>query len=235
MAKVNWDKNVGTAAHPVSVIHEYAVALLWERLQLELDREKVGGRENAVQYFVSLPLWDGGVQHIPALSKVASLNIPTAMQPIGGIIPDLAAFDHQGTVVRIFEVITNNPPDSEKQAKLDKLATRGVDTCLIRAKEEADLKAIFPGPKPPLDKWDYTTTWFPDAVGRGPHFLATAVEAQRNADDYLDSFMNALMCASPGKRRQVHHIFEQLSTFPALYPLMVTNPKYSVMEHLFSD
>ena len=70
----DWRRNVGTEAFPVSFLHEYAVALIYDRLIVGHD--------------VQLPLIDGERSE-NVMEGVGHVNFPDSLQAIGG---QLAAF-----------------------------------------------------------------------------------------------------------------------------------------------
>ena len=107
LSEEEWSRNVGTAAFPVSFLHEYAVGLLWDALQNEsevfvktIDGTKSGNLKEGVDKVV----------------------IPDAMQPIGGCIPDLALLDKNLRPVCVIEVVVSSPPTPSKKEKIRQAA-----------------------------------------------------------------------------------------------------------------
>ena len=67
------------------------------------------------------------------------IAIPDDMTPIGGIEPDLALYNEQERPVQIIEVVVTNPPDKNKQVKLENLRRRGVDVVVVEVPKPDDL------------------------------------------------------------------------------------------------
>ena len=95
LTEAEWSRNVGTQSFPVSFLHEYAVGLLWDALQ---------GKDAVI-----VKTMDGNMSR-NLKEGVARVVIPDAMQPIGGVVPDLALLDKDLHPVRIIEVVVTSPP-----------------------------------------------------------------------------------------------------------------------------
>lgn len=202
-----WNKNVGTASNPVSYLHEYAVALLWEQLDAGLAR----GRE--VRARVSPDEFSGDL-----LAGVKRMSIPDSLTPIGGFIPDIALFGENDKPIRVIEVAVTSAP---AQSKIANLAQRGVDVVTIPVGDENDLKRLCWTPAEitfaPDLKSVYARRWSASAN--------IIMQRQRNDNETVRSLISALRSCSPETRREFLDVLRNLDTLDSLYPLSSQNPK----------
>ena len=206
LTKEEWFKNVGTHSYPISYLHEYAIGLIWDllnhrdtRLNNKHFQEKLSGT-----------VWEG------VMVGVERVVLPDSIQPIAGFIPDLALLDKEHKVVRVIEVVTTNPPNSDK---LKTLADRGIEVLQVPVRTETDLRALFPG----IEDGNGIKWW---------HHLEDVeqdfgdFDAQRQADRAVDQFMRSLTTCSPSKRVEFLGFLKDMSSsLESLYPLRPDNPK----------
>ena len=148
LPETEWNRNVGTPAFPVSFLHEYAVGLLWDRLQ---------GNDKVIVKTLD------GCMSGNLLNGADRVVIPDSMQPIGGCIPDLALLDKDLRPVRIIEVIVTSAPAPEKMEKLTSLQQRGVEIVLVPVRNEEELKALMPSKADgKVQRWAYG--WSPTVL-----------------------------------------------------------------------
>ena len=208
-----WSANVGTPGFPVSFLHEYAVGLLWDRLQ---------GRDE-----VKVKTLDGCMSG-NLLDGVDRVVIPDSMQPIGGCIPDLALLDKELRSVRIVEVVVTSPPTPEKMEKLTSLQQRGVEVVLVPVRNEEELKALIP-----LEADGKAQRW---AYGWSPKVLdqmgiiniprqQMILSGQSHADAKVKELIKALTECEPETRRQLARVLQELDSLESRYPLSPKNPK----------
>ena len=140
MSKVDWMANIGSHNNPVSLLHEYAVGLIYDRIRYGLKSNK--------PVFL---LTDSGISS-NIIEGASQVRIPDEWTAIGGFYPDLALYNNDDTKpVRIVEVVITSPPASSKIETLEK---RGVDVVVTRKlRDQYDLLILFGADRPfqPLD------------------------------------------------------------------------------------
>ena len=208
-----WARNVGTDSHPVSYLHEYAVALLWD----ELDKGLLTGSEVRVRTSsgeLSSNLLDGAVR----------MSVPDTLTPIGGYVPDLALFDESDRPVRVIEVVVTTAPSSDK---IETLRKRGVDVVVTSVANENELKKLCWVPAEVRfarnERVEVRRNWSVSAQARYE-------ERQRPSNRQIEDLCEALQSCSPEVRRQLLEVIHELDTMDSLYPLSRSNPKRQALE-----
>ena len=230
LSEEEWHRNVGTDSYPVSFLHEYAVGLIWDILEIRDDgrsesgNEKTEGDRRKGDGKVQLPTLEGGLSD-DLLDGIERVTIPDSLQPIGGYIPDLALYDKDLRVVRVIEVVVTNPPPSQK---LESLRSRGVEVVQVPVRNDVELRALFPQPVDGRKLRWWHRTGAREGRGVGVNFVSSR-SAQSNADEAIDSFMANLRRASPGKRREFLQVLAESGTLDSLYPLRPDNPKREIL------
>ena len=247
MDKSIWGSNVGSDSHPVTYLHEYAVALLWETV------ETYGGC-----FVNTMTGWEQVFKH-----SVASLIVPTDLQAVGGLVPDLAIYDKQHNPKTIFEVVVTNPPSISKSEKLKKLQERGIQVIvtkrLVSEKDLEDFVRTFEEHKrmeqdswPVLDVRDYFKPehsyikhfmedesfrkFLPhvETAGVGliaPEIRSLMVERQREANSNILGLMQNLAFCEPYVRREFFRMMNVAGRdIHARFPISPSNPKSEVLE-----
>ncbi len=113
--------NVGTQVHPVSRLHQRAVALLYD----EMTRPRYDRLEGTG---LTVRLEPGGEMSHDLREGVENVKIPGEWDSVGGVVPDLICYGANGAPVRIIEIVVTSPPKDDKEAKLENLRNRGVDS-----------------------------------------------------------------------------------------------------------
>ena len=121
-----WNRNVGTRAYPVSFLHEYAVALIYDQLIFGSD--------------LQLPLLDGE-RSGNVIKDVGHVAFPDSLQAIGGYLPDIALYDSSFRVIRVIEVVVTAPVPQEK---LHSPESRDVEVLQVPVRTEDDVRALYP-------------------------------------------------------------------------------------------
>lgn len=206
----DWYKNIGTGMHPVSLIHEYAVGLLWDALQS-------GER-------VVVKTMDGSMSSDLA-QGVETVVIPDDMQPIGGCVPDLALLDKDLRPLRVIEVVVTAPPTGEKRKKLETLQERGVEVVLVPVRTEEDLKALV-APEKAKPKWSHKLTHAQIDI----QHRRAMTHNQSVANKQVQGLLKALVECSPEVRRQAVKVLQGMDSSESLYPLSPSNPKRDLIE-----
>ena len=130
-------KNIGTQGHPVSWIHQRAVAVLYDALTKEQAKGPLDAK--GWEDDVRAHLTPGGELSGNLRVGVAQVVIPGEWDNVGGVVPDLICKGADEKPVRIIEVIVTSPPTAAKRGKLEALKRRGVDVVEIEVKTEKDL------------------------------------------------------------------------------------------------
>ncbi len=213
LSEDEWTRNVGTAAFPVSFLHEYAVGLLWDALQ--------SGNEVVVKTI------DGNMSG--NLNEGAErVVIPDAMQPIGGCIPDLALLDKNLRPVRVVEVVVTSPPTPSKSEKLVKLQERGVEVVIVPVQNEEDLMGLGAS-KVDRTKPNWAYEWNHKSLDRmGIKNIPRQQLIERGqlgADRQVEDLIKALIGCRPEVRRQLVQVLQEIDSLESCYPLSPQNPK----------
>lgn len=224
-------RNVGTNGHPVSWLHQRALALIYDELtgaiQAGTGRR---GRVDAGEVLVRLEpggqdLYDiaGGVFGFkdqqglgPGVDKVV---LPGEWDQIGGVVPDLILYA-EDQPIRIIEIIVKSPPTSQKRAKLDSLVKRGIDVVEITVEREEDLQTLCWTPSVPkysaLTTADTLSSNFPKAA-----HLSRQIHER---DDTVRQLAKAVRECSPEARRELMETLCNANSLEALFPLRPGNP-----------
>ena len=207
----NWSRNVGTSAHPVSALHEYAVALIWDELSYGMRRS------NQVRVLMS-----SGDMSSNLLDGIERIAIPDDMSPVGGTIPDIALYDGDNKPIRVIEVAVTSPTSD---SKLENLTKRGVEVVEVTVKSEDDLRRL---------------CWTPAAVGfalnaraNPVHNIPSQRDRERMQYEYnatVAGFAKAIQNCAPEVRRQLCEVLDRLRSIDSLYPISPQNPKRKSLE-----
>ena len=211
--KSKWHSNVGTNNVPVSYLHEYAIALLWD----ELEKGLLMKSEVRVR---TLPQGDFSSN---LLEGIARVRIPDSLTPIGGYSPDIALFDEADSPIRVIEVDVTSPPSS---SKLESLRKRGVDVIVVKVTSEDDLKDLCWVPVEARFarnlRVDVMRKWSVSAE-------AIYTSRQRPSNKRIEELCRDLQSCSPETRRQLLNVIRNMDTLESLSPLSPWNPKKEIL------
>ncbi len=202
-------RNVGTDLHPVSWLHQRAVALLYDELTRPDCDEEIRARLTP----------DGDFSH-NLRGGVAKVKVPDEWDNVGGVVPDLILYGNDDKPIRIIEVIVTSPPDDRKRGKLDTLRSRGVDVVEITVKEERDLLNLCWVPRTPR----FTAITSRDNLSVNISQNELSRREVRHQDNVIRELTTALRTCSPRVRRNFWNVFKHLETLDSLYPVRPTNP-----------
>ena len=204
-------RNVGTPEHPVSWLHERAVAVLYDELTHDRVIPPQGRSLMGREKILRVKLTPGGELSGDLRYGVVNVKIPNPeWDIIGGIVPDLALYgEDTSKPVRIIEVTVSNPPDAAKRHKLDKLQQRGVGVVEIVVKSEDDLRNLV------------EVAWRPVFIKGG---------GISQADKEIRNLLAMLQGCSPSMRRAFKQMLIELDSLDSLYPLSRTNPLTQKLE-----
>ena len=246
-----WQTNVGTQEHPVSYLHEYAVAMIWEALHSH--------REVRIRN-------EDGTLSDNLNEGMARVGIPDATTAIANSIPDLAIYDKNHRPIRVVEVEYSSKPNADKIKRLNNL---GVDVIVAEVHNQARLfsfiqagnfqtskaNRFMPDEKElnrsPFTRLNYKAVlwneqnrvYMPD-VAAVNLAVVNIPEQQRNgamqheADRTIKNFMNALAWCSPEVRREFCEMIfgqDELRDIHALHPISSANPKFDVLRDAYNN
>ena len=213
----DWQRNVGTPNHPVTWLHERAVALIYDMLTSEGGdvRARLSPGDDALS-----PNLAEGV----ARAELAEDDL--LMWVAGGLNPDIRCFGDDGRLVRIIEVTHSSEPDRDRREKWEQLKKRGVDVVEIKIVDPDSLRYMFWRPAP--------VEFFPSIKVNG----ATSREYKKNQRSYdfeVEKLTRAIMLCSPKARRDFLRVLNGLNTVDSLYPLTFDNPLAEKLEQAQPD
>jgi hypothetical protein len=212
-----WGRNVGTAAFPVTFLHEYAVGLIWDWL-------------NSNTGPVELPTLEGELSE-NVLDGVDKVIIPDNLNAVAGYVPDILCL-HDSRPIRLIEVVVTSPVTVSKTAALTNL---GVEVIQVPVRNEDELMALFPSAMPNKLRWwpsyNRGETVFEDVwKASGVNWKGTRqykiLNDQEMADKAIKSLIGHLVRCSPSVRRDFLSVLRGMGSLESLYPLRLENPKY---------
>lgn len=213
----DWGRNVGTAAFPVTFLHEYAVGLLWDWL-------------NSNTGPVRVPTLEGDLSE-DVLAGIDKVIIPDNLNAVAGYVPDILCL-YDSRPVRLIEVVVTSPVTLGKMTALTNL---GVEVVQVPVRNETELMALFPSTMPDKFRWwasyNKDEQVFQDArKASGVSWRGTRqfrmLNAQETADEAITSLTDHLFRCSPSVRRNFLSVLRGMGTLESLYPLRLENPKY---------
>ena len=206
-------RNVGTANHPVSALHERAVALLYD----ELTRPDLGKGEE-----IRARLKPNGDLSHDLRAGVTRVKVPDPdWDSVGGIVPDLILYGDDDTKpIRIIEVVVTSPPGDDKQQKLDALQKRGVDVVVVTVKDEADLLHLCPTWWKP----SFSSLTSSDNFSRNYPRNSALTSMKIAHDKTVRELIEGIQACSPVTRRALLKVLSELKSLDSLYPIRPTNP-----------
>ena len=215
-----WRRNVGTEAYPVSFLHEYSVALIYDQLILGSD--------------VQLPLLNGE-RSGNVMEGVGHVGFPDSLQAIGGYLPDIALYDSFFRVIRVIEVVVTAPVP---HGKLHSLESRGVEVLQVPVQNEDDVRALCPSTDADKAWWwpkfNSEETVFKEARrASGVNWQGTRqyrlLSGQEQADQAINELIGNLSRCSPEVRREFVLRLKDIDSLESLYPIRNENPKREVL------
>lgn len=220
LPEAEWSKNVGSQGYPVSFLHEYSVALIWDLLHTHPGP-------------IELPTIDGSLSG-DVLAGTDQIIIPDALQAIAGCIPDISLLK-DSRPVRCIEVIVTTPVSPRK---LESIQNLGVEVVQVPVRKEDELRALFRPEQADRPSWwpkfSEQEQVFQSARKRtGVNWPGTRqykmLRAQSEADAAVNDLIRQLSLCSPEVRRAFVDRLNDMSGLGSLYPVRQDNPKYSVL------
>ena len=213
----DWQRNVGTSNHPVTWLHERAVALIYD--MLTSGGGDVRARLSPDDDVLSPNLAEGVI-------RVELAEDDPLMWVAGGLNPDIRCFGDDGRLVRVIEVTHSADPEKGRREKWEQLKKRGVDVVEIKIKNLDSLRYMFWRPAP--------VEFFPSIKAKGAT-SATFKKNQRDYDFEVEKLTRALMLCSPQVRRNLQRVLDGLDSVDSLYPLTFDNPLVEKLDQTQPD
>ena len=219
-----WTNNVGTPENPVSYLHEYAVALIWDRL-------------NAGGCFVKTT--SGEYEHV-SVPKSGRIAIPDELTPIAGMAPDIAIYDGEHRPVTIVEVQVTTPPSAEKMARVKRLGLKMVVVpvpnreALLTMFRPVSIKELFPSIGIPSRFYGHTNLVekqlndLPYSASNYDRKLRTRLELAK-ANDTVSNLIRYLKMCDPTLRQELRAVLDELDSIESQHPLLPGTPKIPVL------
>ena len=208
-----WTQNVGTPDHPVSYLHEYAVALIWDRL-------------NAGGCFVKTTANE--YEHV-SVPKGGRVGIPDELTPIAGMVPDLAIYDADHRPIVVVEVQVTSAPSEDKLSRLERLGVKMVivpvpiNEALFTMFRPVSTDDLFPGMRLPQSFYGHT-----NLLRRAPH-SESHLHIQ-NANNTVSKLIRSLRMCDPTLRQELRAVLDELDSIESQHPILPGNPKLPVFQ-----
>ena len=210
-----WTENIGTPEYPVSYLHEYAVALIWDRL-------------NAGGCFVKTT--SNEYEHV-TVPNGGRIGIPDELTPIAGMMPDIAIYDADHRPVTVVEVQVTSAPSENKMARLDRL---GVKMIVVPVPNEEALFTMF---QPVSTEELFPSINIPDHYYGHTNLIKSRrrIRSSRHLDDANHAVSNLIrylkMC-DPALRKELRTVLDELDSIESQYPILPGNPKLPKLPEL---
>ena len=218
LSEKEWARNVGSESYPVSFLHEYAVALIWDSLHASAGP-------------LRLPLLDG-TESDNLMVGVDKVVIPDALQSIAGFIPDISLLQ-DSRPIRCIEVVVTNPVPYQKVSAIQNL---GVELLQVPVRNETELRSLFAETSQVIRLWwakrhehhqgHGDTLYRADSRRIGFRWRGSPSEWQGRADKAILELIDNLHWCSPEVRREFLACLQDMDSLESLYPIRPDNPKY---------
>ena len=221
-----WTRNVGTPDHPVSYLHEYAVALIWDRL----SAGECFVRNTSNEY-----------EHI-IVPKGGRIAIPDELTPIGGMVPDIAIYDSDHRPVSVVEVQVTSSPSENKRVRLGRL---GVNIIIVPVPDEGALLTMFkPVPIEELLPYAHIPNQFYGhtnllnkqmndrrGLSRGGNSRRSQTRRTlEQSNETMANLIKALKMCDPSLRQELRAVLDELDSIESQHPILSGNPKLPVLQ-----
>lgn len=206
-----WTRNVGTPDHPVSYLHEYAVALIWDRL-------RVGG------CFVKTTS-SNEYEHI-SVPKGGRIAIPDELTPIGGMVPDIAIYDSDHRPVTVVEVQVTSSPSKDKMSRLERL---GVKMVIVPVPNHEALLTMF---QPVSVEELFHSIYIPSFYYGHTNLLRRyeGGKERRQANYAIGDLIRHLKMCDPALRQELRTVLDELDSIESQHPILPGNPKLPTLQ-----
>lgn len=221
-----WKQNVGTAENPLSYLHEYAVALIWDRLNYgECHVKTVSGEYE----HVSVP-------------KGGRVDIPDMLTAIGGMVPDIAIYNAKHRPVAVIEVQVTAHPSHNKISRMRKLGVKMFVVPVpnqeylrnmlkpmekIRNMPPAEIPRAYYGHTELLNKRAEVMA----AEDRNSRASGQTALALAHANQQIVALIHSLRMCDPTLRKELHSVLDTLDSIESMHPILPGNPKAQTLRN----
>ena len=222
-----WAKNVGTPDHPVSYLHEYAVALIWDRL-------------SAGECFVRTTP-SNKYEHI-SVPKGGRIAIPDELTPIAGMMPDIAIYDADHRPVTVLEVQVTSAPSEDKLARFERLGVKLVvvpvpnQEALLTMFRPISVEELFPRIIIPTQFYGHTNLLERQIRERirpsirSGHMISQNRRLLEQANNTVAELIRSLKMCDPAFRQELRAVLDELDSIESQHPILSGNPKLPVLQ-----
>ena len=223
-----WTKNVGTPDYPVSYLHEYAVALIWDRLS-------AGGcfvRTTSSNEYEHISVPEGG-----------RIAIPDELTPIGGMVPDIAIYDSDHRPVTVIEVQVTSSPSENKVARLERLGVKMIivpvsnQEALLTMFQPVTVEELFRSIHIPNQFYGHTNLinkQWDNVVGSlsasGRQRRSSSYRQLQQANNAVAELIASLKMCDPSLRQELRAVLDELDSIESQHPILSGNPKLPVLQ-----
>ena len=221
-----WTENIGTPEYPVSYLHEYAVALIWDRL-------------SAGECFVKTTASEYEHLTVPEGGRV---DIPDELTPIAGTVPDIAIYDSSHRPITAVEVHVTSSPSKDKMARMERLGVKMVivpvpnEEALLTMFRPVSTDEVFPNLSIPRKFRGHTKLLENLYRNTGRESVSSRTRkhnARRSLEDSNYAVINLIrhlrMC-DPTLRQELRAVLDELDSIESRHPILPGNPKLPVLQ-----
>lgn len=215
-----WKRNVGTPENPVSYLHEYAVALIWDRL-------------NYGKCYVKTASGEHEQVNVPEGGRIA---IPDELTAIGGMLPDIAIYNAEHRPVAVIEVQVSAAPSDRKIARMENL---GVKMFVVPVPNQNALRDILkpvetrgslPPDEIPCAYYGHTALLNKraerlSAEARSSRISRATYLGTHNANQSVIALITSLRMCDPALRQELRSVLDSLDSVESIHPILPGNPK----------
>ena len=222
-----WKRNVGTPENPVSYLHEYAIALIWDRLEFGKCEVKT----------------DSGQYERVSVPPGGRIAIPDELTAIGGMMPDIAIYNAEHRPVAIVEVQVTAVPSDRKIARMRKL---GVQMFVVPVPNQEALRNmlcpvstqdVLPDMQLPCRYYGHSTLiikrlWNKVFTRKDRRRLDFFRQNLDEANESVAELIRSLRMCDPTLRQELRSVLDTLDSVESIYPILPDNPKAQVLRKL---
>ena len=222
-----WKRNVGTPENPVSYLHEYAVALIWDMLEFGECHVKTASGE-----YERVGVPEGG-----------RIAIPDELTAIGGMVPDIAIYNAEHRPVAIVEVQVTAVPSDRKIATMRKLGIRMFvvpvpnEEALREMLRPVSARDILPDMQIPCRYYGHSVLmlkrlWKKVFTWRDRRRLNLFRQNLDESNDSVAALIRSLRMCDPTLRQELRFVLDTLDSIESIHPILPDNPKAQTLRKL---
>ncbi|MYC06773.1 MAG: hypothetical protein F4X57_06335 [Chloroflexi bacterium] len=223
-----WTKNVGTPEHPVSYLHEYAVALIWDRLS-------AGGcflKTTSSNEYEHISVPEGG-----------RIAIPDELTPIAGMVPDIAVYDSDHRPVTVVEVQVTRAPSENKRERLERLGVKMIvvpvpnEEALLTMFRPVSVEELFHGIQIPRRFSGHSNLvkkqlmpGYADSSALARVKIDGTLTNINEANKAVENLILSIRQCDPSLRQELRAVLDELDSIESQHPILSGNPKLPVLQ-----